>query len=394
MKVLVANKFYYNRGGDCVCSMNLERILREAGNDTAVFSMQYPENVNTEYSDLFASEVAFSGGLFNRLKAASRIFGGDGVKKSFARVLAQFKPDVVHFNNIHSYLSPTIVEMAKDFGAKTVWTLHDYKLICPSYSCLCNKEICERCVGGNKFNVVKRLCMKGGLPGSILAYMEAEYWNRERLQRCTDAFICPSRFMADMMVKDGFDKDKLRVVCNSVSRDIVSGLEIKNVREHYYIYVGRLSKEKGVETLLSVANQLPYNLKIVGGGPLLAELKSHYASEKIEFLGHLSQSEVKKHVADAKFSVIPSECYDNNPLSVIESLCLGTPVAGARIGGIPELVKPGMGFLFRPGDADSLKRTIETAWEGQFDYEWISSNSINRFSEHRYLEEILDIYSK
>ena len=287
-----------------------------------------------------------------------------------------------------------IVEMAKDFGAKTVWTLHDYKLICPSYSCLCNKEICERCVGGNKFNVVKRLCMKGGLPGSILAYMEAEYWNRERLQRCTDVFICPSRFMADMMVKDGFDKDKLRVVCNSVSRDIVSGLEIKNVREHYYIYVGRLSKEKGVETLLSVANQLPYNLKIVGGGPLLAELKSHYASEKIEFLGHLSQSEVKKYVADAKFSVIPSEWYENNPLSVIESLCLGTPVAGARIGGIPELVKPGMGFLFRPGDADSLKRTIETAWEGQFDYGWISSNSINRFSEHRYLEEILDIYSR
>ena len=230
--------------------------------------------------------------------------------------------------------------------------------------------------------------MKGGLPGSILAYMEAEYWNRERLQRCTDAFICPSRFMADMMVKDGFDKDKLRVVCNSVSRDIVSGLEIKNVREHYYIYVGRLSKEKGVETLLSVANQLPYNLKIVGGGPLLAELKSHYASEKIEFLGQ------KKYVADAKFSVIPSEWYENNPLSVIESLCLGTPVAGARIGGIPELVKPGMGFLFRPGDADSLKRTIETAWEGQFDYGWISSNSINRFSEHRYLEEILDIYSR
>ena len=126
----------------------------------------------------------------------------------------------------------------------------------------------------------------------------------------------------------------------------------------------------------------------------LAFQNEGYSSEKIEFLGHLSQSEVKKYVADAKFSVIPSEWYENNPLSVIESLCLGTPVAGARIGGIPELVKPGMGFLFRPGDADSLKRTIETAWEGQFDYGWISSNSINRFSEHRYLEEILDIYSR
>lgn len=392
MKVLIVNKFYYNRGGDCVCSINLERMLRENGFDTAVFSMQYKDNIPTGYSDLFAKEVEFSGGLGNRLKAACRIFGGESVKKSFAKVLERFRPDVVHFNNIHSYISPVVVEMAKKYGAKTVWTLHDYKLICPSYSCLHNKSICEKCVGGSKFNVVKSRCMKGGLPGSILAYLEAGYWNRDRLQKSTDVFVCPSRFMAGMMIKDGFDPLKLKVICNSVPKSMVENLEIRKERKPYYLYVGRLSKEKGVETLLSAAKNLPYELKIAGGGPLFESLKSTYASDRIEFLGHLSPSEVKRYVAEAKFTVMPSECYDNNPLSVIESLCLGTPVVGAKIGGIPELVTPDCGYLFRSGDCDSLGRTIETAWETPFDYEGISGKAIGQFSENRYLGEILGLY--
>lgn len=392
MKVLVVNKFYYNRGGDCVCTINLERMLRENGCETAVFSMSYPQNLPTGYSSMFAKEVEFSGGLGRRLKAAARIFGGESVRSAFGKVLERFRPDVVHFNNIHSYLSPAVVEMAKKFGARTVWTLHDYKLICPSYSCLHGKEICEKCVGGSKFNVVKNRCMKGGLPGSILACLEAMYWNRGRLQRCTDVFVCPSRFMAGMMIKDGFDPMKLKVVCNSVSPGMVDGIQPGKEREPYYIYVGRLSKEKGVETLLSVAEDLPYELKIAGGGPLFDALKSRYSSGKIEFLGHLDAAAVKKYVSGARFSVVPSECYENNPLSVIESLCLGTPVVGARIGGIPELVTPGNGFLFRPADKVSLRNTVETAWETAFDYDGISKEALVKFSEQRYLGEIMDIY--
>ena len=149
MKVLIVNKFYYPRGGDCVCAINLERLLREDGHETAVFAMDYAENVAIPAGG-FAPEVSFTGSIGAKIKAAKRIFGGAGVRDSFTEVLQQFRPDVVHFHNIHSYLSPAIVKMAKDFGAKTVWTMHDYKLVCPSYACLSNGKPCEDCIGGSK----------------------------------------------------------------------------------------------------------------------------------------------------------------------------------------------------------------------------------------------------
>ena len=395
MKVLIVNKFYYNRGGDCICAMNTERILREAGHETAVYSMRYSDNFSTVWSDYFAPEVSFSGGIGSKLKAALRVFGLDGIKRSFAKILHDFRPDVVHFNNIHSYLSPAIVEMAKKSGAKTVWTLHDCKLFCPAYLCLCGKKICDSCIGGNKFDVVRKRCMKGGLPGNVIGWLEAEYWNRKKLERFTDAFICPSRFMAKKMEADGFCKEKLHVVHNSVSSEFVENTSVLKDKEPYYLYVGRLSEEKGVATLLSAAAELPYKLKLAGGGPLTDEFKAKYGNcDNIEFLGHLKPVDVKKAVAKAKFTVMPSECYENNPLSVMESLCSGTPVVGAEIGGIPELINFGNGFLFRSGDKESLSRTIKTAWNADFDYAEISSGALPLFSEQRYLNDIMGIYNK
>ena len=148
-----------------------------------------------------------------------------------------------------------------------------------------------------------------------------------------------------------------------------------------------------MNTLLEVAVQLPYTLKIAGGGPLVEELKSKYAGCKnIEFLGHLNAGQVRQYLSEARFSVIPSEWYENNPLSVIESLCFGTPVVGARIGGIPELVSPSTGFLFRSGDSDSLKKTLETAWKSPFDYKLIAEKSIAQFDRNVYLQKIMDLY--
>lgn len=393
MRILIVNKFYYHRGGDCACAISLERMLRENGHETAVFAMDYPENLETPSGKYFAPEVSFSGGAAAKLKAAARIFGGSGVKRAFSRLLEAFKPDVVHFNNIHSYLSPAIVEMAKRYGAKTVWTLHDYKLVCPAYSCLCNGRICEDCIGGSKKPVLSKRCMKGSLSASLLAYAEARYWSVKKLERSTDRFVCPSAFLASKMKQGGYDSGKLSVVCNFADSEKTALPEVKAERLPYYAYVGRLSQEKGVETLLKAAVQLPYPLKIAGSGPLEADLKERFGRcGNIEFLGQQNAAQVKELLSNSRFSVMPSECYENNPLSVIESLCMGTPVVGARIGGIPELVVPGNGFLFRSGSVDSLANNIAVAWESPFDYAAISSAALPRFSASRYLKEILDIY--
>ena len=394
MKVLIVNKFYYPRGGDCVCAISLEQLLREQGHQTAVFAMEYPKNVQTDFNRYYAPEVSFSGSLVNKLKAASRIFGGAGVKEAFGKLLNDFRPDVVHFNNIHSYLSPAIVEMAKKFGARTVWTMHDYKLVCPSYSCLRDGKVCELCIDGSKGGVYTNRCMKGSRAASLLAWLEAEKWNVKRLERATDCFICPSEFMASKMRQGGFDERKIHTICNFVDPEKVKDIKANTSRKDYYAYVGRLSAEKGIETLLKAAVQFQIPLKIAGGGPLADDLKSRFGRcGNIEFLGHQNAVQVRKLLEKARFSVMPSECYENNPLSVIESLCMGTPVVGARIGGIPELIQPGWGLLFRSGSVDSLANNIASAWESHFDYAAISKQALPRFSAERYLEEILAVYS-
>lgn len=394
-RVLIVNKFYYARGGDCVCTLNLETLLKSQGYDVAVYAMNYPENISSEWDGYFASEVSFSGGVSNKIAAAKRLLGCGDIVKSFKRILDDFRPDVVHLQNIHSYLSPIVAKMAKERGAKVVWTLHDYKLLCPSYSCLRDGKPCELCFA-DKSQVLKKRCMKGSLVASVLAYLEALRWNREWLERHVDAFVCPSRFMAQKMAQGGFDKSKLHVICNfvdPVKLDVLNKSSVGGEKD-YYLYVGRLSHEKGVKTLLEVASMLPYKLKIAGGGPLKEELVQKYKNcANIEFLGHCNAEQVVELLSEAKFSVAPSECYENNPLSVIESLCAGTPVVGAKIGGIPELIGDGIsGFVFESGNKEDLKAVINKAFQSKWNNREIKEMSIERFSPERYFSEIKLIY--
>ncbi len=392
MRVLIVNKFYYNRGGDCVCAINLEKLLREKGHEVAVFAMQYDENMQSEFAKYFASNVEFAGGVSAKLNAAKRIFGMGSIKKEFARILKEFAPDVVHLHNIHSYLSPVVAKLAKKYGAKVVWTLHDYKLLCPSYACLKAGETCEMCYNDKKW-VLKNRCMKGSLAASALAFLEAKYWNKSKLEKYTDAFVCPSEFMRSRMTIGGFGK--LNVVCNfvdPVKLDLFRQQDASN-RDDYYIYVGRLSQEKGVSTLINVAKTLPYKLKIVGGGPLEEQLKSLCAANaNIEFLGHQDATTVARLLSSAKFAVVPSEWYENNPLSVIESLCAGTPVVGANMGGIPELLNEKNGVISVPKNEASLKKCIDEAWSKDWNYCEIKSDSEKLFSSDCYYSHILKIY--
>lgn len=394
-RVLIVNKFYYNRGGDCVCTLNLETLLKSQGWDVAVYAMKYPENFHSEYEGGFAEEVSFVGGVSAKLAAAKRLLGMGDIKSSFAKILHDFKPEVVHLQNIHSYLSPIVAKMAKDFGARVVWTLHDYKLLCPSYACLREGKPCELCFT-DKSHVLKNRCMKGSLVASLLGYVEAKRWNRAWLERYTDAFVCPSEFMARKMEQGGFSKEKLHTICNFVDPAKLTAFKDMSVdnREQYYLYVGRLSEEKGAATLLEVASRLPYKLKVAGGGPLAEEFRATYKDCKnIEFLGHCSAAEVAELLSKAVCSVYPSEWYENNPLSVIESLCAGTPVIGANIGGIPELIDNNIsGYIFTSGNKDELNRCIEQAFSHKWDNIQIKQTAIARFSPEVYYDKIKIIY--
>ena len=383
MKVLLANKFYYRRGGDCIYMLNLEQLLKAHGHEVAVFAMDYPENFDTPWKKYFP-------GNMSKLMAFTRPFGSLEVKRKFSSLLDEFCPDVVHLNNIHTQLSPVMAELAHKRGIRVVWTIHDLKLVCPRYDCLQNgKRLCQECFT-DKTAVLRHRCMKNSLLASIIAYREAMVWNRDRLERSTDVFLCPSQFMADKMIEGGFKKEKLRVLCNFI--DVKKCQCDSEVRADYYCYVGRVSDAKGVRTLVEAANRLPYTLKIIGDGDILNELKSS-AKPNVEFLGYQNWDVIKDIESKARFTVLGSEIYENNPLSVIESECLGTPVLGARIGGIPELIEEGVtGATFTAGDVDELVNKIRQMWETEFNYKQIATSSQQRFNSEKYENDLLSLY--
>lgn len=389
MKILIANKFYYYRGGDCTVSISMEKLFKDKGHDVAFFSMKYPLNLPSQWEEYFPTQVNFdTTNLKKKLDAIKRLFCSNEVKNKFTKLLDDFKPDIVHLNNIHSQLSPIIGEIAHKKGIKVVWTLHDYKLICPTYSCIRNGNICERCVQNSTFNVFSHKCMKNSLPASLLAYLEAVVWDKKRLIANTDFFIAPSHFMKQMMIKGGFPDSKIGVLSNFTNREYP---QLSFVKENYYCYIGRLSKEKGLKTLIEAASNLPYKLIVVGSGPLKDELPHNI--KNIQLVGFKNWEEISSIVAHAKFTVIPSEWYENNPLSIIESLCLGTPVLGANIGGIPEAIcSPECGMLFKLGNVADLKEKIKMMFNTKFEYQKISLLSMNKFSQDNFYNEIIKIY--
>ena len=392
MKILLANKFYYRRGGDCIYMLNLEQLLKTHGHDVAVFAMDYPENIETEWKRYFPNEIKFTPGVC-MLETFMRMFGLGEVKRKFNFLLNDFKPDVVHLNNIHTQLSPVIARLAHKRRTKVIWTLHDYKLLCPRYDCLRNgNEVCEECFV-DKHKVLEYKCMKNSNLASMLAYKEGLKWSRKKVEGYTDVFICPSQFMYNKMAQGGFDRKKMYTLCNFI--DIERTRRDSYDKEDYYCFIGRLSFEKGIETLIEAARTLPYHLKIIGSGPLADILKEKAKGANIEFTGYKEWPEIKEIVGKARFSVVPSEWYENNPLSMIEAQCLGTPVLGANIGGIPELIKEGVnGMCFESRNIMDLKNKIEKMFILNVDYKQLAKSSQIRYSSEKHYNELLELYQQ
>ncbi|HIT84025.1 MAG TPA: glycosyltransferase, partial [Candidatus Avibacteroides faecavium] len=233
MKIIVVNKFYYNRGGDCTATLATERVLREHGHEVAVFAMDYPQNLPSQWQRYFAPQADFGGSPGKRLRALGRLFSPWDVRRAFTRLLDDFRPDVVHLNNIHSYLSPVVAEVAHARGVRVVWTMHDYKAVCPSYVCLRGGQVCTECMGGTSA-VVRHRCMKGSLLQSTFAWLESLWWGRKRLARATDRFIAPSEFVRQMLLRGGFAAGQVVTVPHCVPR---RPGELLDERGDYYCYV-------------------------------------------------------------------------------------------------------------------------------------------------------------
>jgi len=396
MKILLSNKYYYPRGGSDIYMIELEKVLKENGHEVAVFSTHHPLNLESEFFKFFPGEIDLNNKhISNLIPSLQRPFGTAEVRVKFNRILKEFKPDIVHLNNIHSQISPIIMILAQNLNIPVVWTLHDHKLLCPRYDCMRNNKPCELCFT-DKINVVRYRCMKGSFIASLIAYAEAIIWNREKISRSTNIFICPSSFLLNNMIKGGFKKEQLINLPNFIDEKKFPAVLVD--KKNHYCFVGRLSPEKGIDTLLQAAVELPqYPLKVIGTGPMESELKSKYRSKHIEFLGFNKWEDLKEILGSSICMVYPSNCYENYPLSILESLCLGTPVIGANIGGIPESIDPGKnGLVFEPGNVLNLQNQIKQIFQSsvKYNYAVIAAEAQAKHKSSNYYNQIIAIYNK
>ena len=325
------------------------------------FSMQDPRNFESEYSDYFVPHIDYhehGGGMVQRLKAAlSFIHSRDAVKR-LSVLLAKYRPDVVHMHNIYHQITPSIIPMIAEKGIKSVLTIHDGKLVCPSYLMLNKGRICTSCREGDFYKALVSGC-QDSLSKGILLCTEA-YWHKWKSSYdSVDLFISPSQFMADL-VATRISSSKVVVLRNGIDSDMYQP-EYKP--GDYALFLGRLSREKGIGTLLRAHSMLQgaIPLKVVGTGPLESELKEEFPGAEI--LGYKTGSGLAELTKNAAFVVVPSEWYENCSMVVLEAMAFGKPVIASRIGGIPEQVQDGCnGLLFDAGNTEQLAEKIELLW--------------------------------
>ena len=389
---MLVSKFFYRRGGAEVHAIELERILAGRGLPTAVFAMAHPLNLSPSGALFTAPEVAIDGPLSRRIKGAMRVMGGFGVGSAFRKALHDFRPTVLLLHNIHYYISPIVAEIAAKRGVRVIWTLHDYKLLCPSYSFLRNGEECRECLT-SPWPVIRHRCMKSSAVASGLALAEALRWNRRMTLRSVERFICPSRFMSERMTEGGYPPERLTVLHNFLTTPAPRLADGKN--RSGVCYIGRLSAEKGVQTLLKCAVGAPWHLTIAGTGPLENELRKSYASlPNVSFLGRIPPEEVTQLLTRSEVSVVPSECDENCSLSIIEALCCGTPVVASCSGGNPELVSPERGILFKRGDITMMREAIRQLLARPIDHKTLAEDAQAEFSPAAYADRITTLIAR
>lgn len=397
MRILMINKFLHPNGGSETYMFKLGDYLKRQGNEVQYFGMEHERRCVGNAVNAYTSNMDFhNGSKFFKLTYPIKTIYSYEARKKLRLVLEDFTPDVCHINNFNYQLTPSIiVELQKwreaGHSCRIIYTAHDHQLICPNHMCRnpVTEELCEKCLGKHFLHCIRGKCIHGSMSKSIIGAAEASFWNVKQIYRQLDVIICCSRFLKDKMDTNPILAGKTLVMHNFVERKRRAKTEIKD----YVLYFGRFSKEKGVHSLIEVCKELPdIPFIFAGAGPLEKELEG---VKNIHNAGFLHGEELEKMIREARFSVVPSEWYENCPFSVMESQMCGTPVLGADIGGIPELIQDGeTGELFPVGNMKELKRSIQKLWNDHQRTELYRRNcaKVQYDTVEEYVEKLMKIY--
>ena len=402
MKILIVNKYLYPKGGSEKSVLETTKLLKDNGHKVIYFSMKSPKNIFSGQEEYFVSNVNYEGSTWSKTDAFLKLLYSIEAKKKIESLITKESPDVAHLNNIYHQISPSIIHSLKKYNIPIVMTLHDYKMVCASYSMLYQGKVCEACQNGRYYQCFLKGCVKNSHMKSFLNTIEMYFHhNIMDIYSLVDVYISPySNFFETKLKEMGF-KNNIVHLQNFVQLDRL------NPQYHWVensiVYFGRLSREKGVLTLIKAMKYLTeIYLKIIGEGPMKNELEKTIKRENIhnvQFMGYLTGEELKNEIKKSMFVVVPSEWYEPFALTIIEAFALGKPVIGSRIGGIPERVKHGeTGLLFEPGDSNDLKSKIEFMINDSDNIIKMGNNArsfvAEEFNAEKHYQRLMEIYEQ
>jgi glycosyltransferase involved in cell wall biosynthesis len=364
MRILHVNKFLYRRGGAEAYMQDVAALQVAEGHDIAFFGMQHPLNPALEHAETFPDLVELDpppGPITGKLEAAARMFHSPGARRGFDRILEVFRPDIVHLHNVYHQLPPSMLQPLVSHRVPSVMTLHDYKIVCPTYLFLDHGDVCEACLDGHFHHAVLRRCKNGSVLESALCALESSFHRATKAYAAVTLFVCPSRFLARKVIEARVFPDRVRHLNSFVD---VEHIAPKAAPGTNAVFASRLSPEKGLDVLVEAVAKLGpgVHLDVAGEGPdrpRIEILADRIARGQVRFLGRLPKREVFELIAGAGVVVVPSRCYENQPLGVLEAFACGVPVVASNHGGIAELVDPGVdGVLVPPGDPGALASAL------------------------------------
>lgn len=380
LRILVVHNHYRERGGEDAVVEDEVKLLQQYGHEVEVFSRH---NDETE--------------RLGKLRVIRETFKNPDVLDDFKATLKRFRPHIVHIHNTWMRIPPAIISIAASKGIATVQTLHNFRLACPQALMLRNDQPCESCVGRAPLPAVLHRCYRKSYAQSALVAMHV--WTQRRkgiYQHDVDAFISLTGFSRDKMIASGLPKSRFTIKPNFVQDPCAKRPELlDDTIRSGGLYVGRLSVEKGMETLCEAAKQGQWtNMKVIGTGDWLDTIR---ANPNLQTLGALPPAQVYKHMRQASYLVLPSICYENFPRTLAEAYANGLPVIASRMGVMPELIEEGRsGLLFVPGSAASLAERV--AWAESHPEEMRRMGEVarqiylERYTAKRNYKQLMDIY--
>lgn len=352
MKIVLAHNYYQQPGGEDWVYTQERQLLESHGHEVVTY-----ERTN--------SELLGSSSL-QRLYLAKKVVWAEDSHRQILGLLRKEKPHIVHVHNTFVQISPSIFSACREAGVPVVQTLHNFRLICPAATLFRDGKICEECGESGLWRSIRHACYRESYSSTaaiavmLTLHRKARTWDED-----VSVYIALTQFARQKFAEGGLPAEKIRVKPNFVSPDPGE----RNGAGDGAIFVGRLSPEKGLKTLIRAWGQLRVRvpLRILGDGPQREELErmaSDLKLAQVTFLGHLSHDVTQAAIKNARLLILPSECYENFPMTIVEALSCGTPVVCSRLGAMQEIVTDmETGLHFTPGNPEELAGKVAWAWD-------------------------------